>query len=524
MAIGVGGSARELCAGAHAGLAVDPGQMGLDGLDGREELRRDFAIRASSGDERGHVLLRRRQVAVASRPRVGAPKLVVGALLPGGGAELAEDSSALREAPLQRGDAHRSGRGRRRASVGVCELIRRPDRREPDACALEQHDRSRRLARAEDGDPTAAGRRCASPWMVEGRGALVQPIGKSFGLVELADRGGGLGELERDRQQAGLSDSGCVEDRLRARKVLVRDLRRLQQERERPARPGGADNEPGVAVRLAVRVRFRSVALGASPLRRGERRGVPAGIRDWPASGRSPGKDRRRAHERLLPNGRSGARAPRRSGASTSGTASSPARWARSRLASKQRSGALEVSVAQAGSTERERGIGLGRSRIGLKLERAFQLSARARTSHGNRRSCRARSARRRAAASPSPSRRSRPLVQPLARPRSSFQPQTPSVHASRVCARARTVASSACAQASRRRSTQTVFSRSSSDRSIRTRARSSPDDPTREQVVEFEAPPRREQRRRAGRDGWRRSGTSRRRALAAHGRCRREP
>lgn len=45
--VGVGVAARELGAGAQAGLAVDPCQMRLDGLDGGEELRGDFAVRAS---------------------------------------------------------------------------------------------------------------------------------------------------------------------------------------------------------------------------------------------------------------------------------------------------------------------------------------------------------------------------------------------------------------------------------------------------------------------------------------------
>ena len=71
--------------------------MRLDGLDGGEELRGDFAVRASRGDERGDALLRRGQVAVASRSRVGAPKLIVGAFLPGRRAELAEDSVGFAE-------------------------------------------------------------------------------------------------------------------------------------------------------------------------------------------------------------------------------------------------------------------------------------------------------------------------------------------------------------------------------------------------------------------------------------------
>jgi len=97
LAIAVGVSVRKLGAGAHASLPVYPGQMRLDRLDGREELRRDFAIRAANGDERRNVFLGRSQGAVASRARVGAPKLVVGALLPRLRAELAEDSMGFPE-------------------------------------------------------------------------------------------------------------------------------------------------------------------------------------------------------------------------------------------------------------------------------------------------------------------------------------------------------------------------------------------------------------------------------------------
>jgi hypothetical protein len=45
---------RELDARADAELAIDPGEVGLDGPDGDVELCRDLLVRATGGDEGGY--------------------------------------------------------------------------------------------------------------------------------------------------------------------------------------------------------------------------------------------------------------------------------------------------------------------------------------------------------------------------------------------------------------------------------------------------------------------------------------
>ena len=74
----------ELGARAHAELAVDPGQMGFDRCDGREELRSDFAIRLSRRDERRDLPLGVRQLAIAPGSRPRPPQLLLGPLRPQG--------------------------------------------------------------------------------------------------------------------------------------------------------------------------------------------------------------------------------------------------------------------------------------------------------------------------------------------------------------------------------------------------------------------------------------------------------
>src|SRR5215218_7346164 len=82
---------REVGARAHAELAVDPGQMGFDGGDGREELRSDFAIRLPRRYQRRDLPFSVRQLTIAPGSRPRPPQLLLGSLCPQTRSEVAED-------------------------------------------------------------------------------------------------------------------------------------------------------------------------------------------------------------------------------------------------------------------------------------------------------------------------------------------------------------------------------------------------------------------------------------------------
>ena len=115
---------RELGAGAHAELAIDPCQRRLDGVLREEQGRRDLAVRAAFGDERGDPSLGLRQL--ARRGRAAADPRQLGARLLGperraepleGGERLAERRArgpALLRAPLRSAEGEQRARAVKR--------------------------------------------------------------------------------------------------------------------------------------------------------------------------------------------------------------------------------------------------------------------------------------------------------------------------------------------------------------------------------------------------------------------------
>ena len=80
---------RQLCPRPHRKLAVDPGQVRFDGLDGDEQLRGGLLVRVSCTDELGNATFRDGEPAGAGvQPRPA--RFVAGSFRPARDAQLVE--------------------------------------------------------------------------------------------------------------------------------------------------------------------------------------------------------------------------------------------------------------------------------------------------------------------------------------------------------------------------------------------------------------------------------------------------
>ena len=194
-------------------------------------------------------------------------------------------------------------------------------------------------------------------------------------MVVVANGGSRLGQLERHREEAWLADTGHVEDRLSALQVLVRARGRPLQERERAARPSSSNDEPGIAIRNPVRVSLRRIAVdllriaATSCEQRPQADEMCLASARWPRTGlpRSSLSAASQRPQRISSSPKKRCIHIRNGVLAGCGVRARDSY--RSRVA-----GALEVSVRHAPAAERERGIGLGRSRIALQFDRALHV------------------------------------------------------------------------------------------------------------------------------------------------------